>query len=140
MTPTKLLVGQIFVVFGIVILGVWMATQWAAAMLAYQPQLGAPWAMVLGTPIYRPWQLFGWWYHYDAYAPHVFDKAGALAGASGFLGCASAIAGSAAKACRVAISKRVLVAELSPSRTAIWWAIASARPDRLRIAQASFVP
>src|SRR3546814_9668009 len=28
MTPTKLLVGQIFVVFAIVILGPWAATQW----------------------------------------------------------------------------------------------------------------
>lgn len=94
MTPTKLLVGQIFVVFSIVIFGVWAATQWAAAMLGYQAQLGAPWAIAFGVPVYRPWQLFGWWYHYEAYAPHVFDKAGMLAGASGFLGCASAIAGS----------------------------------------------
>ncbi|HUN10993.1 MAG TPA: type IV secretory system conjugative DNA transfer family protein, partial [Rhabdaerophilum sp.] len=46
------------------------------------------------TPVYRPWALFRWWYHYDAYAPHVFDKAGALAGASGFIGCGAAIAGS----------------------------------------------
>ncbi|MFT4053918.1 MAG: conjugal transfer protein TraG [Novosphingobium sp.] len=94
MTPTKLLVGQILVVFGIVILGLWAATQWAAAMLGYQARLGAPWAEVLGFPIYRPWQLFDWWYHYEAYAPEVFDKAGTLAAASGFLGCASAIAGS----------------------------------------------
>jgi len=94
MTPTKLLVGQIFVVFGIVVLGLWAATQWAAAMLGYQAQLGAPWKIVFGIPVYRPWQLFGWWYHYEAYAPQIFDRAGALAGISGFLGCASAIAGS----------------------------------------------
>jgi len=94
MTPTKLLVGQIFVVFGIMLLGLWVATQWAAAMLGYQAQLGVPWTIAFGIPVYRPWQLFGWWYHYDAYAPVVFDKAGALAGASGFLGCASAIVGS----------------------------------------------
>jgi type IV secretion system protein VirD4 len=94
MTPTKLLVGQIFVVFSIVIFGVWAATQWAAHMLDYQAQLGEPWALLFGVPVYRPWQLFPWWYHYEAYAPHVFDKAGMLAGASGFLGCASAIAGS----------------------------------------------
>lgn len=94
MTPTKLLVGQIIVVFAIVILGVWAATQWAAMMLGCQPQLGMPWTILFGVPIYRPWQLFGWWYHYDAYAPNVFNKAGALAGASGFMGCASAIAGS----------------------------------------------
>jgi type IV secretion system protein VirD4 len=94
MTPTKLLVGQILVVFAIVLLGVWAATQWAAAMLAYQPELGRPWAMVAGIPIYQPWAIFAWWYHFDAYASHVFDKAGALAGASGFIGCAAAIFGS----------------------------------------------
>ena len=94
MTSTKLLVGQIFVVFAIVLLGIWAATQWAAAMLGYQAQLGAPWTIAFGIPVYRPWQLFGWWYHYEAYAPEVFDKAGALAGVSGFLGCASAVVGS----------------------------------------------
>ena len=40
MTPTKLLIGQIIVVFGIVIAGVWAATQWAAAMLAESHPLG----------------------------------------------------------------------------------------------------
>ncbi len=94
MTPTKLLIGQILIVFAIVILGVWAATQWAAAMLGFQPGLGAPVAIVGSTPIYRPWDLFAWWYHYDAYAPQVFDKAGSLAAASGFLGCAAAIFGS----------------------------------------------
>lgn len=34
MTPTKLLVGQIFIVFAIVILGVWAATQPDAAARA----------------------------------------------------------------------------------------------------------
>ncbi len=94
MTPTKLLIGQIFAVFAIMVLGVWASTQWAAAMLGYQAQLGAPWAAPFGQPIYRPWQLFDWWYHYEAYAPSVFNKAGLLAGASGFFGCACAIAGS----------------------------------------------
>ncbi len=94
MTPTKLLIGQILIVFGLVIAGLWAATQWAAAMLAYQPELGQPWLIVGQVPVYRPWALFSWWYHYDAYAPHVFDKAGLLAGASGFLGCGAAIFGS----------------------------------------------
>jgi len=94
MTPTRLLIGQILIVFAIMMLGVWAATQWAAAMLGYQAALGAPWFVLWGVPVYRPWALFGWWYHYEAYAPHVFDRAGALAGASGFLGCASAIGGS----------------------------------------------
>ncbi len=94
MTPTKLLIGQILIVFGLVIAGLWAATQWAAAMLAYQPQLGRPWLIVGQIPVYRPWALFSWWYHYDAYAPQVFDKAGMLAGASGFMGCGAAIFGS----------------------------------------------
>ncbi|RZJ97499.1 MAG: hypothetical protein EOO76_18915 [Novosphingobium sp.] len=94
MSPTKLLIGQIFIVFAIMVLGVWAATQWCAAMLGYQPQLGQAWLETWVFAIYRPWQIFAWWYHYDAYAPEVFDKAGTLAGASGFLGCAAAIAGS----------------------------------------------
>ena len=94
MTPTKLLIGQILVVFAIMVLGVWAATQWAASMLADQPGLGRPWFELLGAPVYRPWALFSWWFHYNAYAPAVFDRAGALAGASGFLGCAAAVVGS----------------------------------------------
>ena len=94
MTPTKLLLGQIAIVFALVVGGVWAATQWAAAMLGYQAQLGPAWIWLGAAPVYRPWQLFSWWYHYEAYAPHVFDKAGMLAGASGFIGCGAAIAGS----------------------------------------------
>src|SRR3546814_14022653 len=94
MTPTKLLIGQIIVVFAIVIAGLWAATQWAAAMLAYQPQLGLPWFTLFHTPVYQPWAIFPWWYRYDAYAPPIFDKAGELAGARGFVGCAAAIFGS----------------------------------------------
>ena len=94
MTPTKLLIGQVILVFAIVIAGVWAATQWCAAMLGYQTQLGTAWFTLAHVPIYRPWAIFGWWYSFEAYAPHVFDKAGALAAASGFLGCAAAIAGS----------------------------------------------
>lgn len=94
MTPTKLLIGQICIVVAIVIAGVWAATQWAAVSLNYQPQLGAPWTILFGIPIYHPWRLFQWWYHYEAYAPEVFDQAGMLAAASGFLGCAAAIIGS----------------------------------------------
>ncbi|MEJ5979114.1 conjugal transfer protein TraG [Novosphingobium sp. PS1R-30] len=94
MSPTKLLFGQILIVFAIVIAGIWAATQWCAAMLAYQPELGRPWFEIAGFPIYRPWSIFPWWYHFEAYAPKVFDKAGTLAGASGFLGCAAAITGS----------------------------------------------
>lgn len=94
MTPTKLLIGQIAVVFAIVILGVWAATQWCADMLGYQAQLGNPWFVLFGWPVYEPWKLFEWWYFYEAYAPEVFDKAGMLAAGSGFMGCAAAVIGS----------------------------------------------
>jgi type IV secretion system protein VirD4 len=90
MTPTKLLIGQIVLVFAIVLAAVWAATQWAAAMLGYQPELGAAWFEVAGLPVYRPWSIFPWWYHFDAYAPHVFDRADTLAAASGFLAVARA--------------------------------------------------
>jgi type IV secretion system protein VirD4 len=94
MTPTKLLIGQMLLVLAIMALGLWTATQWAASMLAYQPELGGPWFRIGELPVYRPWALFAWWYHFEAYAPEVFDKAGALAGGSTFLGCGAAIAGS----------------------------------------------
>ena len=94
MTPTKLLIGQILIVFAIVIAGVWFATQWCAAELGFQPRLGAPWFELLGLPVYYPRRLFEWWYAYDAYAPEVFNRAGAIAACSGFMGCAVAIVGS----------------------------------------------
>ena len=83
MQGTNVLFGQIAVVFGIVIAGVWSATQWTAAALDYQLRLGAPWFDFLGTPVYHPWRLFEWWFFFDAYAPRVFDMGGAIAGGSG---------------------------------------------------------
>jgi type IV secretion system protein VirD4 len=56
MTPTKLLIGQILIVFAIVIAGVWFATQWCAAELGFQARLGAPWFELLGIPVYYPWR------------------------------------------------------------------------------------
>ena len=58
MTPTKLLLGQILIVFAIVLAGLWASTQWIAAQLAYQSQLGAPWAIAFGHRPYHPWALF----------------------------------------------------------------------------------
>jgi type IV secretion system protein VirD4 len=94
MATNKVLVGPIVMAFAILLLGVWGATQWAASMLGYQAQLGPPWHVMLGIPFYRPWQVFDWWYRYGAYARFVFDKAGMLAGVSGFLGCTTVIGGS----------------------------------------------
>jgi type IV secretion system protein VirD4 len=93
-TPTKILIGQITIVFAIAVGGMWFATEWVAWKLGYQQQLGAPWFMLLGQMIYRPWNLFGWWYAYDAYAPDLFNEAGTIAALSGLAGCAAAIIGS----------------------------------------------
>ena len=94
MSPTKVLLGQIFVVLAIVVGGCWLATQWTASALAYQPQLGTPATVWRGTPIYEPWRFFLWWFQFDAYAPHVFEKGGIIAGSSGIVGALAAIVGS----------------------------------------------
>jgi len=94
MTPTKLLIGQFLIVFSIIALSLWIATQWTAHQFGYQGRLGAPWFEILGVPIYKPWRLFQWWYAYEAYAPGVFNRAGIFAAGGGFLGAAAAIAGS----------------------------------------------
>jgi type IV secretion system protein VirD4 len=94
MTPTKLLIGQILVVLAIIVASMWTATQWAAASLAYQSELGPHLFVAFGQPVYHPWAIFPWWFSFDAYAPIIFDEAGAIAAAGGFLGCGAAIAGS----------------------------------------------
>jgi type IV secretion system protein VirD4 len=92
MQGTNVLLGQIVVVFAVVIAGVWGATQWTAAALGYQLRLGSPWFDFLGTPVYHPWKLFEWWFFFDAYASHVFDIGGAIAGGSGLVAVVVAIA------------------------------------------------
>ena len=54
MQAQGVLFGQIAAVFGIVIAGVWGATQWTAAALGYQIRLGSPWFDFFGTPVYHP--------------------------------------------------------------------------------------
>ncbi|HEY5237374.1 MAG TPA: conjugal transfer protein TraG [Rhizomicrobium sp.] len=98
MTPTKFLFGQIAVVLAVATGGLWFATEWAAWHLGFQPQLGAPWFAVLSLQFYAPWRLFEWWFAYDAYAPSLFNEAGAIAAASGFAGCGAAVAGSLLRA------------------------------------------
>jgi type IV secretion system protein VirD4 len=85
------LFGQVLTVFGIVIAGVWSATQWTAASLGYQLRLGTPWFDLFGTPVYGPWRLFEWWFAYDAYAPNIFLHGGIIAGASGLAAAVVAI-------------------------------------------------
>ena len=82
---TGILLGQIAAVLGVTLGGVWGATQWTAHALGYQQRLGPAWSDVAGLPVYEPWKLFEWWYWYDAYAPHIFLRGGAIAAGSGLL-------------------------------------------------------
>src|SRR5476649_55957 len=91
MVPTGVLIGQITMVFATTLMGLWSATQWTAAALGYQMRLGAPWFDLLGTPIYHPWRLFEWWYFFDAYAPDIFLRGGAIAACSGLAGAMVAV-------------------------------------------------
>jgi len=99
-SPSKLLVGQSLSVLAVVAGGTWVATQWTAAQLGFQPRLGEPWftldarPILAEVPVYLPWRLFQWWYAYDAYAPEIFETAGLISAGSGLMGAVAAIAGS----------------------------------------------
>ena len=91
---TGVLTGQVVLVFAIAVVGVGIATQWTAAALGFQARLGEPWFTTFGNPIYYPWKLFDWWYFYNAYAPEIFTRGGAIAACSGLASAAAAIAAS----------------------------------------------
>jgi type IV secretion system protein VirD4 len=84
MSATKILWGQLIVVFLVVLAAVWGATQWVAWRLGFQAQLGPPMDVVWGVPVYPPPAFFLWWYWYDAYAPRVFYEGALIAGSGGF--------------------------------------------------------
>jgi len=87
----RILWGQIAVVFTIVLVMTWAATQWVAFRLGFQPQLGNPWFELAGLPIYYPPAFFWWWFSFDAYAPTIFVEGGIIAVSGGFLAIAAAI-------------------------------------------------
>ncbi|MGJ7491442.1 conjugal transfer protein TraG [Variovorax sp. ZT4R33] len=93
--PTKgatgILFGQVVTVPSVATCGLWSGTQWTAHALGYQARLGPAWFDVLGTPVYEPWKLFEWWYFFDAYAPDVFERGGAIAASGGMLAAGVAI-------------------------------------------------
>ncbi|MCA8891443.1 MAG: conjugal transfer protein TraG [Hyphomonas sp.] len=94
MRPGKILLGQVLIVFILIVLTIWGATQWTAYMFGYQPALGHPWFFAGEMPVYKPWRLFQWWYAYEAYAPDVFARAGLIASSGGLLGIFAAVIGS----------------------------------------------
>jgi type IV secretion system protein VirD4 len=91
MSATKILWGQITLVFAIVLVAVWASTQWTAWRLGYQPQLGPPWFELAQIPIYFPPTFFWWWYAFDAYAPAIFVEGACIAASGGFISIGVAI-------------------------------------------------
>lgn len=91
MSSTKILWGQILTVFLIVLATTWSATQFVAWKLGFQAQLGPPWFILAGCPVYYPTAFFPWWYFYDAYAPDIFLQGGFIAASGGFLSIVAAI-------------------------------------------------
>lgn len=86
MSTTKVLWGQLSLVFAIVLVTMWGATQWVAWKLGFQPQLGRPWfELGVGIPVYLPPAFFWWWYAFDAYAPRIFVEGACIAASGGVL-------------------------------------------------------
>ncbi|WP_234730012.1 conjugal transfer protein TraG [Acidocella facilis] len=91
MSGTKILWGQITVVFLTILMAMWIATEWTAWRLGYQPELGQPWFILVAFPVYLPPAIFWWWYGYGAYAPSIFIHGGYIAGSGGIIAAAAAI-------------------------------------------------
>ncbi|QUD90151.1 conjugal transfer protein TraG [Phenylobacterium montanum] len=91
MNPTRILWGQVLVVLGVVLLGVWAASEWTAAKLAFQPELGSAWFHVGRWPVYAPPAFFWWWYAFDAYARPIFYQGAVIVLAACFGSVAVAI-------------------------------------------------
>ena len=92
MSATRILWVPVLTVLLIVLAAIWSATQWTAWQLGFQPQLGEPWFVIGAMPVYPPPAFIWWWFFYDAYAPEVFMKGGAIAASGGFIAIAVAIA------------------------------------------------
>jgi len=81
MSPSKILVGQSVCLFAIVTGGTWVATQWAATQLGFQPQLGPAWFVLKLWP-------------FSQSMPVYFRTAGLTVAASGLLSAVVAVLGS----------------------------------------------
>lgn len=91
MSATRILWGQIIIVFLIILTTTWGATQYVAWSFGYQAELGPPWFEIFGVPVYYPPAIFWWWYFYEAYAPSIFARGGIIAASGGFIAIAVAI-------------------------------------------------
>jgi len=102
--PDRTYAAQTTSAFLLTILCLWIATQWAAAMLGYQAALGGSWMELAGIKVYAPWQLLPWWLAFDHEAPDVFARAGVVAAVGGLLSGALALGGAARRASRRSVA------------------------------------
>jgi type IV secretion system protein VirD4 len=58
MRGSRILWGQIALVLAVILMMVWLATQWTAWRLGFQIQLGSPWFKLGDWPIYYPPSFF----------------------------------------------------------------------------------
>ena len=91
MSATRILWGQLLLVSMVVLTFLWVATEWTAYRLAFQPQLGPAWFVIGRWPIYQPLAFFIWWFKFDAYAPKIFLQGGGIAASGGIAAMAIAI-------------------------------------------------
>jgi type IV secretion system protein VirD4 len=92
MNATKILWGQVLLVGALVLIFMWSATEWTAWKLSFQPELGRPWLLLFGWPVYQPPAFFWWWFAYDAYAHRIFVEGGYIAASGGIAAAVAAIA------------------------------------------------
>ncbi|WP_319411288.1 conjugal transfer protein TraG [uncultured Cohaesibacter sp.] len=91
MRGSRILWGQIALVLAVILIMVWLATQWTAWRLGFQIQLGSPWFELGDWPIYYPPSFFWWWFTFDAYAPDIFVEGSLIAASGGILSIGIAI-------------------------------------------------
>ena len=83
MNPTKILWVQILLVCASVLAFMRARRSGRHGNSPFQPQLGRPWFILFGWPMYQPPAFFWWWFAYDAYAHEIFVTGGFIAGAGG---------------------------------------------------------
>jgi len=70
----------------LVAIGLSASTQYVAAELHHDPQLGEPWMVVGGAYVYAPWAWIAWSDHYGPTFPIVFRNASAMSTLAALLG------------------------------------------------------
>ncbi len=65
---------NIFTGIFVLLAGMWIGTQVAAAELGYQPRLGSPWFAIGDIRVYYPWRFLQWDYYYGHYMTPIIWK------------------------------------------------------------------